>query len=76
MRDKILLIVISLVVVAGIVYTVGYHNEEPTVTETARDEIGESYNFDNEYFVSTTHMEINEKIENEDTFIVFVGRET
>ena len=77
MKNKILGIIALIVVGASTLYISNNMTEEvdPEVT-SQRDSFGNDYNIDNEYFVFSSQSEIETMIDNEESFIVFIGRKT
>lgn len=78
MRNTILGVIIAIVVVLGAIYSFNYNNEEPVpeAVMEERDEFGNKYNIDNEYFLISTPSDVASLIEADETIVVFVGRET
>lgn len=78
MRNTILGVIIMIVIALGVVYSFNYNNETPISDAVIqeRDEFGNKYNIDNQYFLISTPLEVATLIESDQTIVVFVGRET
>jgi hypothetical protein len=78
MRNKLLAALVGIVLILGIAFVVSSNKETDTLTETGelRDQFGLDYDIDNEYFIVSNPSEVKEKLSNDETFVVFVGRKT
>lgn len=79
MRNYFIIGLIVIVSIVGIYTIIDYNSQDDLVIENGDielDEISKKYNINNEYFVISTGDEVLRKIDNDETFVVFVGRET
>ncbi len=82
MKNLLIGIGVAVLIIFGIYTIFDYNKPKDSVdlnesSDTfVRDEFGEKYDIDNLYFVDSNSTEVFNLIETDETFVVFIGRET
>lgn len=86
MRNIVIGVFVAILVIFGIYTILDYNQPKDTEDDTmgttensepfVRDDFGEKYDIDNMYFQDSTSDEVYSLIDEGETFIVFIGRET